>query len=177
MSRPMTIIYFLAFLLSIFRCLIPFFWSCIRAELCPPLLLPVIWFRIKNRDKRKIWHFYIFTFLLLLLWFPIFFCSCFSNQDSLSFNVLLNLKHNKILSVVFLIAGYSLWFFFSLLAILKSSFDSFPPRKLDFSLFSFSLHLLSFLVHSFKHAPFWFPQKLFCRFRFPLLQSSFKLLL
>ena len=116
--------------------------------------------------------------LLLLLWFEIFFCNCFSNQDSLSFKVLLNLKQKKI---------HYLWFSkiwnlklneISLLVVLKSSFDSLSPRELDRSLLSFSLHLAALLVHPLQHALPRLPQQLLHRLRLPLLlKSSLKLLL
>lgn len=96
--------HFLEFLLCIFRCLIPLFSICIWAELYPALL-PVQHIVLKKErkhiisTKRKETHLYMHI-LLLLLWFEIFFCNCFSNQDSLSFKVLLNLKQNKILSLL-----------------------------------------------------------------------------
>ena len=64
-----------------------------------------------------------------------------------------------------------------LLAFFKSSFDSFSSRKLDRSLLSFSFHLVSLLVHSFKNALSWFLQKLFRRSGFPLAERSLKFLL
>ena len=148
--------HFLAFRLSNFRCLIPFFWSCIRADLLCPLLPPV---NISlSGYKVNILHSY-------------FFC----RNSQFSSGVVLQtspLSFSRFCSIWNKTVNISL-----LLAFFESSFDSFSSRELDRSLLSFSFHLVSLLVHSFENALPRLLQKLFRRSRFPLAERSLKFLL
>ena len=155
-EKKMSHNHFLAFRLSNFRCLIPFFWSCIRADLLCPLLPPV---NISlSGYKVHILHSY-------------FFC----RNSQFSSGVVLQtspLSFSRFCSIWNKTVNISL-----LLAFLESSFDSFSSRELDRSLLSFSFHLVSLLVHSFKNALPRLLQKLFRRSGFPLAERSLKFLL